>query len=118
MNEQNINEKLSILASQLSINNIVSNFFPESVDELHMLNKKITETAGFVEVSTRSPRFSHLKSVSPVFVIPGFKPKSIEILYKNFFYPVFEAQLPKEIISIDELATTLVNVSKLRKYLC
>ncbi|XP_016657076.1 fatty acid synthase isoform X4 [Acyrthosiphon pisum] len=94
------------------MNDLIANFFPESANELHLLNKKIAKEAGFIEVATRSPRLSQLKSVSPVFVIPGLKPKSIESFYKQFFYPVFEAQYPEDITSIDNLAETLVNKLK------
>lgn len=89
----------------------MANIFPESSEELRLLNDKLTKEAEFVEVSTKSPRYSQTKSVTPVFVIPGFKPKLIESLYKQFFYPVFEAQLPEDIGSIDELSEILVNVS-------
>ncbi|KAF0755952.1 fatty acid synthase-like isoform X1 [Aphis craccivora] len=94
------------------INDVIKNVFPESVNELHLLNNKITNEAGFIEVGTRSPRLSQLKSVIPVFVIPGLKPKCIESLYKQFSYPTFEAQYPEEIISIDSLAENLVNKLK------
>lgn len=89
---------------------MIANFFPESTSELHLLNNKITKEAGFIEVSTRSPRLSQLKSVIPVFAVPGFNPKAIESFYKQFFYPVFEAQYPEDFTSIDNLAETLVNV--------
>lgn len=92
------------------MNDVIKNVFPESVNELHLLNNKITKEAGFIEVGTKSPRLSQLKSVIPVFVIPGLKPKCIESFYKQFSYPAFEAQYPEEIISIDSLAETLVNV--------
>jgi len=92
------------------MNDVIANFFPESAYELHLLNNKIVKEAGFIEVATRSPRLSQLKSVIPVFVIPGFKSKSTESFYKQFFYPVFEAQYPEDITSIDNLAETLVNV--------
>lgn len=36
----------------------------------------------------------------------------MEPLYKQFFYPVFEAQLPERVNSIDELSETLINVSE------
>uniref|UniRef100_A0A2H8TDM0 Fatty acid synthase n=1 Tax=Melanaphis sacchari TaxID=742174 RepID=A0A2H8TDM0_9HEMI len=94
------------------MNDVIKNFFPETVNELHLLNNKITNEAGFIEVNTRSPRLSQLKSVLPVFVIPGLKPKFIESFYKQFFYPVFEAQYPENISSIDNLAETLVNKLK------
>jgi len=101
---------------------ITSNFLPESVNELYLLGNKITKDADFVEVPTKSPRFSDLKSVIPVFVIPGFKPKIIDKLYAQFFYPVFEARLPEKINSIGELAEMLVNVSanrvKYKLYKC
>ncbi|XP_029343545.1 fatty acid synthase [Acyrthosiphon pisum] len=101
--ENNNTSKLSY-----QMNDLIANFFPESTNELHLLNNKIAKEAGFIEVATRSPRLSQLKSVAPVFVIPGFKPKCIESFYKQFFYPVFEAQYPEDITSIDNLAETLV----------
>ncbi|XP_060835401.1 fatty acid synthase-like [Rhopalosiphum padi] len=94
------------------LNDVIKNFFPESANELHLLNNKITKEAGFIEVGTRSPRLSQLKSVIPVFVVPGLKPKCLESFYKQFFYPIFEAQFPEDIISINNLAETLVNKLK------
>lgn len=93
------------------MNDIIANFFPQSADELHLLNNKITKEAEFVEVQTKSPRFAQTKSVMPIFVIPGFKPKLIETLYTKLYYPTFEAQLPDVIGSIDELSNDLVIVS-------
>lgn len=93
------------------LGDVIANFFPGSIEELHLLNNKISKDACFIEVPTRSPRLSQLKSATPVFVIPGFKPKLIESLYKKIFYPAFEAQLPEQINSIDELSKNLVNVS-------
>jgi hypothetical protein len=92
------------------INNIITNIFPESSDELHFLNNMQTQETKFVEVSTRSPRLSQLKSVIPVFIIPGFKPKLIKTFYEKLSYPVFEAQLSDDIKSIDEVSQILVNV--------
>lgn len=92
------------------INNIITNILPESSDELHCLNDIQIQEPEFVEVSTRSPRLSQLKSVIPVFLIPGFKPKLIKTFYEKLSYPVFEAQLPGNISSIDEISQILVNV--------
>lgn len=93
------------------MNDVIANFFPESTDELHYLDDKITNEAKFVEVQTISPKFTQTKSVIPIFVIPGFKPKLVETLYTKLFYPTFEAQLPDDICSIDELSNNLVTVS-------
>jgi len=93
------------------MNEVIANYFPNSIDDFHDLNEIIIKDAEFVEVQTRSPRLSELKSVVPVFVIPGFRPKLFETLYKQFFYPVFEARLPEHIDSIDELSRTLVDVN-------
>jgi len=93
------------------INNIITHILPESSDELHCLNDDIpTLETEFIEVSTRSPRLSQLKSVIPVFLIPGFRPKLIKTFYEQLSYPVFEAKLPENISSIDEISLILVNV--------
>lgn len=89
---------------------VFANFFPESTNELHLLNNKITKEAKFIEVPTQSPRLSQLKSVTPLFVVPGLRPKLMESFYKKFNYPAFEAQFPENIISIDDLSNVLVNV--------
>lgn len=102
--------------NQQRINDVIVNFLPGSLEELHLLNDKITKEACFIEVSTKSPRLSQLKSVTPVFVIPGFKPKLLESFYKKIFYPAFEAQLPEQINSIDELSENLVNVCYCEKH--
>ncbi|CAH1725990.1 unnamed protein product [Aphis gossypii] len=99
--------------SYQQINNIISNIFPESSDELHFFNDVQAQETKFIEVSTKSPRLSQLKSVIPVFLIPGFKPKLIKTFYEKLSYPVFEAQLSDDINSIDELSHILVN--KLKK---
>lgn len=93
------------------MNNIITNILPKSCDELHCLNDNIpTQETEFIEVSTRSPRLSQLKSVIPVFLIPGFRPKLIKTFYEQLSYPVFEAKLPENISSIDEISLILVNV--------
>jgi len=97
------------------VNEIFTNYLPNSVEDLYSLNGIIEKEVGFVEVQTRSPRYSQLKSVVPVFVIPGFRPKHLETLYKQFFYPVFEARLPEQINSIDELSRLLIDVNKIFK---
>lgn len=96
------------------MNEILSNYFPGSMDELNTLNDKITKEAEFVEVRTKSPRMAQLKSVTPIFVIPGFKPKLIEKFYMQLLCPTFEAQLPEDICSIDELSDVLVKVSVIK----
>lgn len=93
------------------INDIIKNFFPGSAEELQIFHDKITREAKFVEVQTQSPKLSQQKSVLPVFVIPGFKPKLIDTLYKQLLYPAFEAQIPEHFNSIDELSEILVDVS-------
>lgn len=93
------------------MNDVMKNVFPESLDELYLLNENFTEEACFVEVQTKSPRFSQTKSVTPLFVIPGFKPKLMTNFYKKQLYPTFEARLPEKICSIDELSEILVKAS-------
>lgn len=102
---------IKYVAGSQQINDLIVNFFPESAEELHLLNEKLTKEAEFVEIPTKSPRLSQLKSVLPIFVIPGFKPKLVESLYKQLLYPVFEARLPEDITSIDELSENLVKVN-------
>lgn len=66
--------------------------------------------AEFVEVSSKSPKISQLKSVMPVFIIPGFRPNYVKTIYTQLCYPAFEAKYPQNISSIDELSYTLVDV--------
>lgn len=101
---------LKCVPGSQKINDFIVNFFPGSVEELHALNEKLTVEADFVEIPTKSPRLSQLKSVLPVFVVPGFKPKLVRSLYEQLLYPVFEARLPENVNSIDELAENLVEV--------
>lgn len=110
LNYIKIKKKLHISGFH-QIDDIIKNFFPGSAEELQLLDDKITREVEFVEMQTMSPRLSQLKSVLPLFVIPGFKPKLIETLYKQLLYPVFEAQLPEHFNSIDELSEILVDVS-------
>lgn len=90
---------------------VMKNVFPKSLEELYLLKDNFSKEACFVEVQTRSPRFSQTKSVLPLFIIPGFKPKVMKTFYEKLLYPAFEANLPEKIGSIDELSEILVNVS-------
>lgn len=92
------------------MNEVIANFFPTSAAELLHLKNKITKETGFVEVPSKSPKFSQLKLVIPVFVIPGFRPCPVKTLYTKLNYPVFEAQYSENISSVDELSNTLVDV--------
>lgn len=93
------------------MNDFIERFYPGSVEELHQLNDKITDKAKFVEVPTKSPKFNNTKSVTPVFVVPGFKPKYIKPLYEKLIFPAYEARLPGVVVSIDDVAKDLVDVS-------
>jgi len=53
-----------------------------------------------------------------VFLIPGFKPKLIKTFYEKLSYPVFEAKLPDDIGSIDEISLILVNVRDINALTC
>lgn len=104
--------KTNVFSGSQQMDDVIAKFFPDSIDELYLLNDKLTtDEPVFVEVPTRSPRYSEQKSTTPVFVIPGFKPKLVETFYRRFFYPVFEARLPQNIGSVDALSEVLVNVS-------
>lgn len=84
---------------------------PDSVEDLLEFVNKLNNEADFIEIQTKSPRFSQVKGVVPVFMIPGFKTRAIEVLYAKLYYPTFEARIPKQIISINDLAQTLVTVN-------
>ncbi|XP_050438788.1 fatty acid synthase-like isoform X2 [Adelges cooleyi] len=85
---------------------------PDSVDELLEFVNKLNYEADFIEKQTKSPRYSQVKGVVPVFMIPGFKSKAIEFLYTKLYYPTFEARIPKQISSINDLAQSLVTKLK------
>jgi len=99
-----------VSGSRLTTDEVIADFFPETADELRVLNDRLTTEAAFVEVATRSPRYSQQKSTTPVFVIAGFKPKLVDAFYGQFIYPVFEARLPDDVGSVDALSEVLVNV--------
>lgn len=83
---------------------------PESIDELNAFGEKITDEPEFVEVFTKSPRFVDNLEGLPVFVVTGFRPEKTKHLYKNLMYPTFEARIPENIESVEEVATTLLKV--------
>ncbi|XP_050542017.1 fatty acid synthase-like [Daktulosphaira vitifoliae] len=95
-----------------SVNDTYIDELPESSHDLLKIFNKVKDEAGFVEIQTRSPRYSYVKQVVPVFVFPGFKSNNISEFYKNLMYPAFEAYLPNSIISIDNLALTYVKKLK------
>lgn len=104
--------KREYLTGSQQMNDFIERFYPGSVEELHQLSDNITGTAKFVEVSTKSPKFTNTKSVTPVFVVPGFKPQTIKPLYEKLIFPAYEARLPDVVVSINDVANDLVNVSK------
>ncbi|XP_050542024.1 fatty acid synthase-like isoform X2 [Daktulosphaira vitifoliae] len=86
---------------------------PETTEELVQLLEKIEDLPNFKEVQTKSPRYSHVKEIPPIFVIPGFNSKRLEALYKRLQYPTFEARIPEIISSTSDLVNLLVK--KLRE---
>lgn len=83
---------------------------PESIDELNTFGETIVEEPEFVEVITKSPLFSETLVGIPVFVVPGFRPERTKLLYKTLIYPAFEARLPENIDSVEDIARALVKV--------
>ena len=83
---------------------------PSSIDELNAFGDTVTEEIDFIEVSTKSPRFSDSIGL-PVFVVTGFMPKITKKIYDNLMYPAFEARLPETIESIEHVARILVQVN-------
>ncbi|XP_050438841.1 fatty acid synthase-like [Adelges cooleyi] len=104
-------ENTDQLEGDLNNSNSLSEM-PDSVDELLEFFNKLNNEADFIEIQTKSPRYSHVKGVVPVFMIPGFKSKNIEVLYAKLFYPTFEARIPKQISSINDVAQSLVTKLK------
>lgn len=84
---------------------------PGSIDELNALADTITEEPEFVEVITNSPRFSDTLTGIPVFVVTGFRSDRMKSLYRNLYYPTFEARLPETIDSVEYVAEHLVQVN-------
>lgn len=84
---------------------------PESIDELNAFGDTVTEEIEFVEVFTNSLRFADNIAAIPVFVVMGFRPQRMKKLYENLIYPTFEARLPENIDSIENVAITLVQVN-------
>ena len=67
-------------------------------------------SAGLEEVSTLSPRSSHSKEVSPLFLLPGTRPAHFAQIVSRLIYPAFTANLPNKIDDIDAVASTLAKV--------
>ncbi|XP_050524470.1 fatty acid synthase-like isoform X2 [Daktulosphaira vitifoliae] len=81
-------------------------------DELQLSTINIGNEVDFIEVQTRSPKYSHVKGNSAIFFIPGFKSKYSEKFYNLLMYPTFEARFPESIESINHLAQSLVKKLK------
>lgn len=84
---------------------------PASIDELNTLGATITEEPEFVERFTKSPRFGDITECLPIFIVPGFRPERLNKIYEHLIYPTFEARLPETIISLENVATKLVQVN-------
>lgn len=86
---------------------------PESVDELNKFGDTVTEDFEFVEMFTNSLRYVDNVASLPVFVVTGFRPQRMKRLYESLIYPTFEARLPENIDSIENVAITLVQVTNI-----
>jgi hypothetical protein len=84
---------------------------PETIDELNKFGDMITEEFKFVEVFTNGLRYADNVAFLPVFVVTGFRPQRMKKLYENLIYPTFEARLPENIDSIENVAIKLVQVT-------
>lgn len=84
---------------------------PETIAELIEFEDTITEEPEFVEVETSSPRFADTMESLPVFVVTGLRIQKMKKLYDNLIHPTFEARLPTIIVSIEDVAAKLVQVS-------
>ncbi|VVC44020.1 Acyl transferase/acyl hydrolase/lysophospholipase,Acyl transferase,Malonyl-CoA [Cinara cedri] len=99
----NADETFSFVLSEKIINKfeeyqqtnyVIENFLPESLEELLHLNDEITKEAKFVEIPSKSPSFC--------------TPNLVKTLCSKLLFPVFEAQYPENIGSVDELSNSLV----------
>lgn len=86
---------------------------PASIDDLNSFGAIVTEEPEFVEVFTKSPRFGDIVECLPIFVVTGFRPERLNKIYEHLIYPTFEARLPEDIESIEDVATKLVQVNTL-----
>lgn len=88
----------------------MTSHFPNSVEELDGFGDYITDEPVFVEVATNSQRFVDSHCNMPIFIVAGFRPAFMRNLYKNIKNPTFEARLPEQIESIEQVASDLLKV--------
>jgi len=103
------NKRINRKTIQSNNNNI---FLPNTLDEMKHMSKYIVSNADFVEVATKSVLYADAKGTYPIFVVPGFRPNSLQCLYKNLGYPTFEARYPSKFDSIYSIADILVKKLK------
>lgn len=82
---------------------------PSSVDEITEHSRFAPKEPKLVQMTTLGPR--DMRELHPLFIIPGLTGQSeIEELCRELMYPTFCAVLPSTPLSIQEIATNLLDV--------
>lgn len=82
------------------------------LQQLESVGYKSTDSPDFVEIVSRSIRYSESKNVYPIFIIPSINAELMKPLIKNLMYPVFCATFIENFCSAFETASQLLEVIK------
>ncbi|XP_065213453.1 uncharacterized protein LOC135840723 [Planococcus citri] len=68
---------------------MLRNYLPRDMSIMEKIADDLTVKLEFVEVTTKTPRYSNLKDSFPIFIISTFGPKPLEGLISNLMSPAF-----------------------------
>ncbi|XP_065212332.1 fatty acid synthase-like [Planococcus citri] len=83
------------------------NYLPHDISILEEIADDLSDKLEFVEVTTKTPRYSSLKDCFPIFIFSTLGPKPLKSLLSNLMSPAFCSNIGTSKISIKESASKL-----------
>ncbi|XP_065212158.1 fatty acid synthase-like [Planococcus citri] len=83
------------------------NYLPHDISILEEIADDLSDKLEFVEVTTKTPRYSSLKDCFPIFIISTLGPKPLQSLLSNLMSPAFCSNIGTSKFSIKESASKL-----------
>lgn len=84
---------------------------PRTLEEIIDLAEDVHVKPCFKEIQSMSLPNAYKRDLDPIFYLPGFKLLKAKKMLSKMAYPVFMARYPQDIKSLDDLASSLSQVS-------
>lgn len=94
-----------------NLSSSISEYLPKTVDELLDLNVDLPEYPRFVQSVSKSLPTADKNSLLPVFIVPGLGLSRVQPLIGKIMHPVYCAEFPGYVNSVENAALSLIWVS-------